>query len=106
MYKDRKVYFAWLFSIFILFAVLILLRTPVYMVEGDRYIWLLTPTAITPAALLFMKNKGSLFNIKIVIAYSPAFTGFLMSVALNNGIYFLASFPVFLINFIVIFPKR
>lgn len=103
MYRDRKVYFAWLFSVFILFALLILLKTPVYMAEGDSYVWLLTPVALTPAVLLIMKDSS--INIRIAIAYSPAAAGFLMSVVLNNGIYFLASFPVFLINFLIIFPR-
>lgn len=103
MYRDRKVYFAWLFSVFILFAVLILLKTPVYLVEGDSYVWLLTPVAFTPAAILIMRKSS--INTRIAIAYSPAATGFLMSVVLNNGIYFLASFPVFLINFLIIFPR-
>lgn len=103
MYKERKTYFAWLFSIFILFAMLIILKKPVYMIENDTNIWFLLPLTLTPASLIFMKNKP-LYQ-KIVVAYLPAFAGFVLSLILNNSVYFLASFPIFLINFLIIFPR-
>lgn len=103
MYRERKIYFSWLFSVFILFALLILFKKPMYIVDNDPYIWVLMSVAVIPGVLVFLKNKP--INIRIAIAYLPAVIGFFMSLVLNNTVYFLVAFPIFLINFMVIFPR-
>lgn len=103
MYRDRRIYFAWIFSVFILFAVLIILKNPIHVAENDPYIWILIPAAFTPAGLFFMKNQS--INKKMAVAYLPVITGFIMSIILNNSIYFLVSFPIFLINALITFPR-
>lgn len=103
MYKDRKIYFAALFSIFILFALLIFFKKPIYLDESHFSVIYLMPSVFIPALLIFLRKKN--MYIKIFIAYIPAIIGFILAITLKNSVYFLSSFPIFLISFIVIFPR-
>ncbi|WP_297889936.1 hypothetical protein [Sulfurihydrogenibium sp.] len=104
--EKRKKYFGVLFSIFILFALLILLKIPLNpdfsLISFPSFLILLVST--TPAFLILNKDKK--YNTLLTVAYIPALVGFLTSLIFNNSLYFLMTFPVFLLNFILIFPKR
>ncbi|PMP61373.1 MAG: hypothetical protein C0198_05090 [Sulfurihydrogenibium sp.] len=104
--EKRKKYFATLFSIFIWFALLIILKIPL---KPDFYILSIPSVfilllSITPTILLLNRKKR--FNLLLTIAYLPALVGFITSVVFNNSLYFLISFPIFLLNYAIIFPKR
>lgn len=100
---SRKIYFASLFSVFILFGLLIIARTPFNLLVDERLLYLISTSAITPALLIFMKRKR--MELKVVVGYIPGILGFIISILFNNSVYFLISFPIFLLSFIVIFPR-
>ncbi|ACN98312.1 hypothetical protein [Sulfurihydrogenibium azorense] len=102
----RKKYFASLFSIFIWFAVLILLRVPLnpnFSFFSPAFLVILL-TAFIPSLLIFKKKSN--YNLTLILAYIPALVGFITSIIFNNSVYFLISFPIFLLGYIIIFPKR
>lgn len=103
MYRDRKVYFAALFSSFILFSLLIFLKKPIYLNEDKFNILYFIPSIFIPTVLLFLKKKS--IYTKVTIGYIPIIIGFILSITIDNALYFLASFPIFLVSFFVIFPR-
>ncbi len=104
--EKRKRYFAVLFSVFIWFAILILLKIPLnpdFSFFSAPAFFILA-VSITPAVVVLSKIKE--YKVILVIAYLPVLVGFLTSLIFNNSLYFLMTFPIFLLNFIIIFPKR
>ncbi|WP_245596370.1 hypothetical protein [Sulfurihydrogenibium subterraneum] len=104
--QKRKKYFALLFSVFIWFAVLIILKVPLnpnFSILSPAFIMIML-TAFIPSFLVFKKKYN--YNLTLFLAYIPALVGFITSVIFNNSAYFLISFPIFLLSYIVIFPKR
>lgn len=100
---ERKTYFAWLFSVIILFAIMIILKIPLYKDVKDLPFYTITSMSLLPAYLYF-SSRGS-FIKRVIIAYTPATVGFLLSMIFKNSLYFLISFPIFLLNFLIIFPR-
>lgn len=104
--EKRKKYFGFLFSVFIWFALLIILKVPLNpdFPIFSLQIFIILAVSIVPAVLILNKNKN--YNTLLIIGYIPVVIGFLISVIFNNSLYFLMVFPIFLLNFIIIFPKR
>lgn len=100
----RKVYFASLFSVFILFAILIVMRVPLHFLLEEIFVYTISILGLIPTVLLFIRKKS--VKLKVAVAYIPAIIGFSVSLLSNNSVYFLMSFPIFLLNFLVILPRR
>ncbi|MEZ0323012.1 MAG: hypothetical protein ABWJ98_01695 [Hydrogenothermaceae bacterium] len=101
--QKRKIYFAGLFSVIVFFAILIILKIPIIHSLDDFGFYIIIFSSITPATLLFLRDVN--FKKKVLISYLPAILGFILSLLYNNSLYFLISFPIFFLNFIVIFPR-
>lgn len=101
--EKRKIYFAGLFGVIIFFAVLIILKIPFRDNLDNLGFYIIILTSIIPATLIFFKEVD--FKKKVLISYTPAILGFIVSLIYKNSIYFLISFPIFFLNFLVIFPR-
>jgi asparagine N-glycosylation enzyme membrane subunit Stt3 len=103
--EKRRLYFAFLFSSFIFFALLILLKIPLNPFDIGYPVYILSIFSVLPAYLFFGRKKIS-FKNQLILGYVPLIAGFVISIIFNNSIYFLISFPIFLLNYIIIMPRR
>ncbi|GAB6071925.1 hypothetical protein JCM14244_03020 [Venenivibrio stagnispumantis] len=100
----RQIYFGFLFSVFIIIAILILLfRKSSNLNLENSYIFIISLTSFILPLLLFYRKKISFIKL-CLIGYIPAIVGFIISLINQNYFYFFVAFPIFVLSYIVIIP--
>ncbi len=109
----RKIYFSFMFSSFIFFALLILIigknlnpfiPDPVFKITSFM-------SALIPAGLFIYRWKSKKVNTRTFfklsfIGYIPVIVGFIISILYKNYLYFVLLFPVFFLSYLVIVPTK
>ncbi len=111
--KIRQVYFAFLFSSFLYFALLILIigkDTLDFKIGIFEEILLLIGSSI-PAVIFFLKRRLKLLNkenmIKLsVIGHVPLLIGFFLALLNKNYLFLISMFPVFFLGYLIILPTK
>lgn len=102
--NKRKYYFGFLFSSIIFFPILIILKVKLDLNVDPIPIFSITLLSFLPAFLYFNKKKYNYKNL-LIISYIPVIVGFLLSIIFNNSMYMVISFPLFLLNYIILVPR-
>jgi len=111
--KLRQIYFGFLFSSFLYFAVVILVlgkNTKKFEISFfDEVLFIFG--SVVPAVLYFFKRKERFLNQKNLIKFSiigqiPLLIGFFLAIINKNYLFLISMFPVFFLGYLIILPTE
>ncbi len=111
--KVRQIYFGFLFSSFIYFALVILIigkNTKKFEVDIFDEI-LLVFGSVIPAVIFFLKyrfkflDKNNIIKLSI-LGHIPLLVGFLLAIINKNYLFLISMFPVFFLGYLIILPTE
>ncbi len=113
LFQLRKIYFGFLFSVFIYFSLLLLILgkdvRPFNMGVFEEV--LIFIASVIPALIFILKLKYKKFSKEIFLKLNllnqvPLIIGFILSLLDKNYLYFLIMFPVFILGIIFLIPTE